>query len=168
MTQTEEWCRRESRFTRFRVSADIFALVVGTVVIAQRPTLREMVIQAQADVNVTITANSPAPVPFAQLLERTDHAVRATIGKSVSHLSEDGYDIYTTGSLRPTRGHESSSRRKNVEPCAASTTFAGSDNYFCQRRVSKGVSPTTWRHSVIVVGRSVAVSDVSAEAPAGA
>jgi hypothetical protein len=52
--------------------------------------------------------------------------------------------------------------------CAASTTFAGSDNYFCRRRVSKGVSPTTWRHSVIVVGRSVAVSDVSAEAPAGA
>jgi hypothetical protein len=49
-----------------------------------------------------------------------------------------------------------------------STTFAGSDNYFCRRRVSKGVSPTTWRHSVIVVGRSVAVSDVSAEAPAGA
>jgi hypothetical protein len=32
----------------------------------------------------------------------------------------------------------------------------------------QGVSPTTWRHSVIVVGRSVAVSDVSAEAPAGA
>ena len=32
-----------------------------------------------------------------------------------------------------------------------------SDNYFCRRRVSKGVSPTTWRHSVVVVGRSVAV-----------
>ena len=49
-------------------------------------------------------------------------------------------------------------------------------NYFCRlattisagRRVSKGVSPTTWRHSVVVVGRSVAVKDVSAGAPAGA
>src|SRR5713101_352648 len=43
-----------------------------------------------------------------------------------------------------------------------------SDNYFCRRRVSKGVSPTTWRLSVVVVGRSVAVKDVSAGAPAGA
>jgi hypothetical protein len=51
--------------------------------------------------------------------------------------------------------------------CAASTIFAGSDNYFCRRRISKGVSPTTWRHSVVVVGRSVAVK-VSAEAPPGA
>jgi len=34
----------------------LFVLVSGTVVIAQRPTLREMVIQTQADVNVTITA----------------------------------------------------------------------------------------------------------------
>ena len=42
------------------------------------------------------------------------------------------------------------------------------DNYFCRRRVSKGVSPTTWRLSVVVVGRSVAVLDVSAGAPAGA
>jgi hypothetical protein len=29
-----------------------------------------------------------------------------------------------------------------------------SDNYFCRRKVSKGVSPTTWQRSVIVVGRS--------------
>jgi len=32
----------------------------------------------------------------------------------------------------------------------------------------QGVSPTTWRHSVVVVGRLVAVEDVSAGAPAGA
>src|SRR6266852_52507 len=43
-----------------------------------------------------------------------------------------------------------------------------SDDYFCRRRVSKGASPTTWRRSVVVVGRSVAVEDVSAGAPAGA
>ena len=43
-----------------------------------------------------------------------------------------------------------------------------SDNYFCRRRVGKGVTPTTWRLSVVVVGRSVAVKDVSAGAPAGA
>ena len=42
-----------------------------------------------------------------------------------------------------------------------------SDNYFCRRRGSKGVSPTTWRHSVVVVGRSVAVT-CSAGAPTGA
>jgi transposase len=30
-----------------------------------------------------------------------------------------------------------------------------SDNYFCRRKVSKGMSPTTWRHSVRV-GRLVA------------
>jgi hypothetical protein len=42
------------------------------------------------------------------------------------------------------------------------------DNYFCRRRVSKGESPTTRRPSVVVVGRSVAVKDVSAGAPAGA
>jgi len=52
--------------------------------------------------------------------------------------------------------------------CAASTIFAGGDNYFCRRRVSKGVSPTTWRHSVVVVGRSVAGEEVSAGAPASA
>ena len=73
----------------------LFVLVSGTVVIAQRPTLREMVIEAQADVNVLVSANRPAPVPFARLLEITDHVVRATIGKSVSHLSEDGFDIST-------------------------------------------------------------------------
>jgi hypothetical protein len=33
--------------------------------------------------------------------------------------------------------------------------------------VSK-VSPTTWRHLVVVVGRLVAVEHISAEAPAGA
>jgi hypothetical protein len=59
-------------------------------------------------------------------------------------------------------------RRFQILVCAASITFAGSDNYFCRRRVSKGVSSTTWRHSVIVVGRSVAVESVSAGAPAGA
>jgi hypothetical protein len=32
----------------------------------------------------------------------------------------------------------------------------------------QGVSPTTWRHSVIVVGRLVAVESVSAGAPIGA
>ncbi len=44
------------------------------------------------------------------------------------------------------------------------------DNYSCRRRVSKGASPTTWRHSVVVVGRSVVVEHVrvSAGAPAGA
>jgi hypothetical protein len=42
------------------------------------------------------------------------------------------------------------------------------DNYFCRRRVSKGVLPTTWPHSVVVVGRLVAVKYVSAGAPVGA
>ena len=52
--------------------------------------------------------------------------------------------------------------------CAASTIFAVGDNYFCRRRISKGVSPTTWQRSVVVVGRLVAVRYSSAEAPAGA
>ena len=42
------------------------------------------------------------------------------------------------------------------------------DNYFCRRRVSEGVSPTAWRHSVVVVGRSVAVKTIRAGAPSGA
>jgi hypothetical protein len=50
--------------------------------------------------------------------------------------------------------------------CAESITFAGGDDYFWPVRVSKG-SPTTWR-SVVVVGRLVAVKDVSTGAPAGA
>ena len=41
------------------------------------------------------------------------------------------------------------------------------DNYFCRRKVSKGVLPTTWQRSVVVVGRSVAVKR-SAGAPTGA
>jgi hypothetical protein len=42
----------------------------------------------------------------------------------------------------------------------ATTISAGQD----QQRVS----PTTWRHSVVVVGRLVAVKNVSAGAPIGA
>jgi hypothetical protein len=77
----------------------LFVLVSGIVVTAQQPTLREMLIEAQADVNVLITGTSPAPVPFAQLVQRADHVVRATIGKPVSQLSEDGFRISTTFAL---------------------------------------------------------------------
>jgi hypothetical protein len=52
--------------------------------------------------------------------------------------------------------------------CAASTRFAGRDNYFCRRRASKGVLPTTRRASV-ATGRVVARSEGdSARAPTGA
>jgi hypothetical protein len=43
-----------------------------------------------------------------------------------------------------------------------------SDNYFCRRRGSKGVMPTTWHRSVVVVGRLVAGENGSAGAPIGA
>jgi hypothetical protein len=58
-------------------------------------------------------------------------------------------------------------RRSAQDPAFArrQLVLPAGDNYFCRRRVSKGVSPTTWRHSVVVVGRLVAVENVSAGAP---
>lgn len=62
------------------------------------------------------------------------------------------------GSFRPTPDifvlrtyvrHRETARRQLLLPV--------NDNYFCRRRVSKGASPTTWRRSVRVIGRLVAV-----------
>jgi hypothetical protein len=58
-------------------------------------------------------------------------------------------------------------KQKNATTARSQLLLPVSDNYFCRRRGSKGVSPTTWRHSVVVVGRSVAVT-CSAGAPTGA
>jgi hypothetical protein len=55
--------------------------------------------------------------------------------------------------------HGKHARRQLLSPVA--TTISAGDG-------QQGVSPTTWRHSVIVVGRLVAVEHISAGAPAGA
>ncbi len=54
---------------------------------------------------------------------------------------------------------EIGARRQLLSPVA--TTISAGDG-------QQGVSPTTWRHSVIVVGRLVAVEHISAGAPSGA
>ena len=64
-----------------------------------------------------------------------------------------------------------SRRQMNVSHrprCAESTTSAGCRQLFLPVQGQQGMSPTTWRHSVVVVGRLVAAKDVSAGAPAGA
>src|SRR5262249_342124 len=70
---------------------------------AQRPTLRDLVSQAQGDVRVGLSVTSPTPVPFDQLFAQTDYVVTATIGTGTSCLRDDGYDIFTTFTLRDQR-----------------------------------------------------------------
>lgn len=45
-----------------------------------------------------------------------------------------------------------------VVHCAESTTSAGCRQLFLPVQGQQGMSPTTWRHSVVVVGRLVAVN----------
>jgi hypothetical protein len=74
------------------------ALVCGPGVVAQGPSLIDLVAQQQADVAVTINVDGP-PAAWSRTLEATDHVVRAITGKAVGHLSEDGRDINTTVEL---------------------------------------------------------------------
>jgi hypothetical protein len=62
---------------------------------AQGPTLKERVAQAQADIALTVTADAP-PMPFAQVLDRTDVVLRGIVGNGVSSLSDDDADVSTT------------------------------------------------------------------------
>ena len=83
---------------------------------------------------------------------------------SVSAVKSKGFAMTTS---QPAARAASCSRGKAWAVARSQLLLPVSDNYFCRRRGSKGVSPTTWRHSVVVVGRSVAVT-CSAGAPTGA
>jgi hypothetical protein len=75
-------------------------LLIGAAPSAQRPTLKEMVNQAQPDVRALLVCSSPAPLTFPQLLATTDHIVRAVVGRGVVRLSDDGHHILTTFEIR--------------------------------------------------------------------
>jgi hypothetical protein len=76
----------------------ISVVMLGSVLVAQSPSLRERVAEEQTDVDLTISVDGP-PMVFANVLEDTILVVRAIVGQAVSHLSEDGRDIYTSYEL---------------------------------------------------------------------
>jgi hypothetical protein len=90
-----------SRVTEMRhvVPFGLGLLFLGAAASAQAPTLRERVNRAQADVDVLVSCDSPARLPFAELLATTHHIVRSTVGSSVTRLTDDGDNIYTTFEL---------------------------------------------------------------------
>ena len=116
--------------------------------------------------------------PFARWLCRLDHSRKGVVA-GTGRSTNPGFPSEWPGLRKARTSHPEYRTCIVANPChvrtGKETSYARrqlllpvSDNYFCRRRVSKGVSPTTWRHSVVVVGRSVAVKDVSAGAPAGA
>jgi hypothetical protein len=75
-----------------------FIAILGSAVVAQRPTFREQIAVAQADVTLSVFVDGP-PVLVVDILKETDLVVRALIGQVEGHLSEDGREISTSYEL---------------------------------------------------------------------
>jgi hypothetical protein len=81
-----------------RATCTIGVLLLATTVVAQQPTLRELIAELHSDVALTVNVDGP-PRVFADLLRATDRVVRAKIGNAVGRLTEDESDIVTTYEL---------------------------------------------------------------------
>ncbi len=83
---------RWSRVTRFALP--LFA-ILSAALVAQQPTLRELIAQSHSGVALMVNSDGP-PVKLDHILDQTDFIVRAVVGEGVGHLSANGNDIYTT------------------------------------------------------------------------
>jgi hypothetical protein len=70
-------------------------LPVGMALLAQQPTLRQLIAETHADLGVTKNAELP-PIRFATVLNETDLIVRGKLGNGVGRLSPDELDVFTT------------------------------------------------------------------------
>jgi len=73
----------------------LLSFMLGAVVLAQGPTLRERVAKAHGNVSLTVNADGPT-VTREQMLAETDLIVRGTVGTAIAKLSADERDVTTT------------------------------------------------------------------------